>query len=146
MHQQTGATFKESLAELRDSINTSKDVNPGLGEWLFIDYVSFFGLKTFFSLTKKTLKNPLSAMRTMPWVSNVGPLPRENLDFGDVRVSNAELVGPFMYPPGFMLVAVTFDNAMKLYANYCAATENRPVVERFFDLLEEEINSICPAV
>ncbi|MBN2168924.1 MAG: hypothetical protein JW738_06735 [Actinobacteria bacterium] len=144
LYPRAGSTFEKAMVEIRDTINKIKDVNPGLGEWLFIDYVSIFGLRTYFSLAKKTLGKPLNSMRITPWVSNVGVLSRENLNFGDVGIYDADLVGPFMYPPGFMFVISTFDEVMKLYINYCAATANRPVAEQFLDMLVKEIEEACP--
>ncbi|MBN1290060.1 MAG: hypothetical protein JXA49_10550 [Actinobacteria bacterium] len=144
LYPHADSTFEQSLAQVRDSINRIKDVNPGLGEWLFIDYVSIFGLRTYFSLAKKTLSRPLNSMRITPWVSNIGVLSRENLNFGDIGISDVDLSGPFMYPPGFMFVVGTFDGTMRLYINYCAATANRQVAEQFLDMLVKEIEEACP--
>lgn len=132
--------FKVTIAQINKTTNQLKASNTGMGFWLRVNLISGIGFRNFRHLMEREFKKKDAS----PMISNIGVLHRERIDFGDTKVLDAFILGPFMYPPYPMLVVSTFEDVMTLTMSYCEANENRPVVERLLDKIIREIEDACP--
>jgi NRPS condensation-like uncharacterized protein len=77
--------------------------------------------------------------KSHPFLSNLGIINEQQLDFGDAEVTDAFVLSLVDYPPHFMLAASTYRDTMTFTSGFCNATTQRPVIERFLNLFESEL-------
>jgi NRPS condensation-like uncharacterized protein len=131
--------FEHTLVQARDTMNVFKAQGPGLGSALYLQLgASVLGFARLEEMVRREMVKGAEAGKSHPFLSNLGLLDERKLRFGE-PLSDAFLVGPVLYPPGFMLSASTFRELMLLTCGFCDAAKNQSTYERFFDLLMHEL-------
>ncbi len=138
IRREDAASYETALASVVKAMGTLKSGNPGLGAALYLEQAFAPGLREVLRGLQKALS---SADRTKahPMLSNFGVLEEQTLDFGDVDVVDATILGPILYPPGFLLGASTFRGALTLSVGYPANALDQGLVERVLDLVITEL-------
>lgn len=139
IERKPGEGFAATLARVRGRMNSFKTRSPGVGAAILIELLASPG----FAITRRVYDGMVRGMersgKAVPFLSNFGVLPEDDLELGDVGVSRAFMVSPVMFPPGFLLGASSFRDSMTLTAGFSRARANGRVVERFLDALEGEL-------
>ena len=88
--------------------------------------VSEFAIKLGYS-------NPLIGM------SNIGLLKEQELMFGEAKPIDAFMTGAIKYKPYMQLALTTFNNRITMTIAIRGNEEDENIVERFFDLIEQNM-------
>ena len=138
-----GEEFGGTLARVRDSMDALKSSMPGIGSAMTVAASVSPGPFVTGRVYSRVVAGELRSGRCNPYLSNLGILEPGRLDFVGVGAVDAYLVSPLMFAPGFLLGISTFADAMTLTVGYADADANRPVVERFLDLVLADLVSLA---
>jgi NRPS condensation-like uncharacterized protein len=127
-----GTSFDKTLVQVRNMMNAIGMSYPGLGNAVRIEALSSLGFALGHSLFQRTTG------QAPPLFSNLGELGTPEY-FGKAEVTDAYMVGPVMFPPGFMLATSSFHGKLTLAVGFCEAGTRRSDVEHFLDLFEQEL-------
>jgi len=131
--------FYATLSRVSNVMNGFKENMPGVGSAIYVRMLLLFGFRIMKAGNDYLTRKWDAAGKGFLYLSNLGVLSKEELDFGDVGLSDAYLVSPIMYPPGALLGVSSFKDTMAFTLGYSGAEANRPVAERFLDLMEREL-------
>jgi len=131
--------FDATLSRVSNVMNGFKKNMPGVGSAIYVRMLLLFGFRIMKAGNDYLTRKWDAAGKGFLYLSNLGVLSKEELDFGDVGLSDAYLVSPIMYPPGALLGVSSFKDTMAFTLGYSGAEANRPVAERFLDLMEREL-------
>ena len=137
--REPGEDFDSTLSRVSDVMNGFKENLPGVGSAIQIRMLLLFGFRIMKAGNDYLIKKWDAAGKGFLYLSNLGALSAEELDFGDVGISDSYLVSPIMYPPGALLGVSSFKDTMTFTLGHSGAGANRPVAERFLDLMEREL-------
>jgi NRPS condensation-like uncharacterized protein len=135
-----GEGFGDTLMRVSEAMKAFKVDTPGIGAAILVAAFVAPGLSLTRKVYYRMIEEELRSGKCNPYLSNLGVLSPAQLDFGDVGVSDAYLVSPLMLAPGFLVGISSFQDSMTITVGYGDADANRPVVERFLDLLESELS------
>ena len=134
-----GEGFAGTVERVRDAMGVFKAHMPGIGAAIGVAAVVSPGVRVASRFYGSMIAAALRSGRCNPYLSNMGRLSPERLDFAGAPVKDAYLVSPLMSPPGFLVGASSFADRLTLTIGYAGAGENRETVERLLDLLEKDL-------
>lgn len=134
-----GESFGGTLERVRGAMGVFKSDMPGIGAAIGVATIVSPGVRVAGRFYRSMIASALRSGRCNPYLSNMGRLSPERLDFTGACVRDAYLVSPLMSPPGFLLGASSYSGRLTLTIGYAGATENSAVVERLLDLLESDL-------
>ncbi len=79
-----------------------------------------------------------------PTLTDIGVIDPRQLDFGDLSVEDALLLGPVAYPPGFILTASTFRDRLTLSVGFDRAALDGAIAEEILDRVVLELANALP--
>lgn len=130
-----GESFGATVDRTRECMDALKERSPGIGAAIV---VAGFMLPHVYLVSKvyaRMVAKEARDGRCDPYLSNMGVLSGERLEFGDVAVLDGYFVSPLQWAPGFLMGASTFKDRLTLTVGYGDARENSPLVEEFLDLV-----------
>jgi len=136
---ETGESFGGTLERVRDAMSLFKSDMPGIGAAIGVATFVSPGLRVAGRFYRSRIQAALRTGRCNPYLSNMGRLSPERLDFTGAHVRDAYLVSPMMSAPGFLLGASSFADRLTLTIGYAGAPENAGTVERLLDMLESDL-------
>jgi NRPS condensation-like uncharacterized protein len=134
-----GEPFERSLFRVRSAIDAQKASRSGLGGAISISLALRTGFAPMRLVAHRIRGNSVRHGRSDPVLSNFGLIDPECLNFGDVTVKDAYMLGPTLYAPGLMLAVSTFDSTMTFAVGFSSVATETRIVERFLDLFEREL-------
>ncbi len=146
VRRETTATFEDAVAAVIDAMAPLKADDPGIGAALFVDRV--FGLPFSQAVAAATSNMGVGGDRSHPYLSNLGEVILGEADaagaqhFGDLRVGDAFLVSPALYPPGFMVGVSTFRETLTLTVGHPGATDTASLVSRLLDSMARDLERL----
>lgn len=72
----------------------------------------------------------------------VEKLDSKKLIFNEKEALNAFLIGPIVFPPGFMLGLSGFNESLTLTVGFSEVPNMQPIVRNLFELMKDEFLSI----
>jgi NRPS condensation-like uncharacterized protein len=136
---QCATTFDETLRQVHTAMQALKSSAPGVAMGLLCEATLLPGFAAAQSLWRVIIKRVTTVGRMAPFFSNVGVIPDEHVDFGDVAVVDAVGLGMIMFPPALMLSASTFREVLTLATGYCDTAMSRDTMERLMDTFVSEL-------
>ncbi|HWP98655.1 MAG TPA: hypothetical protein VN426_17565 [Syntrophomonadaceae bacterium] len=118
--------LKKDRAELRDAIV--------LEAWGAMDYSQLL------AIMQGVIQWAQESGKSDPLLSNVGVI--QPLQFGPIVATDAYVITPTVYAPGFMLGICTYDRTLTLAASYAQPAQKTEEVEAFMDLMEKKLMSL----
>ena len=134
-----GQSFEDTLRQVRDSLEEAKANLPGVDSAIFFELTRLMGFERLRNTMAQMLGRGQQTGRSAPLATNLGILDEGQLSFGDVATSDAFMVGPVLYPPGFAIAISTFRGALTLTAGYSGGCEQGELVERCLGGIEREL-------
>jgi len=131
--------FDDTLTRIQEVMKAIKADNPGLGEPLYLGLLFKLGFGGARRISDKIMERLIKSGKSHPFLSNLGIIDEQQLDFGDAEVTDAFVLSLVDYPPHFMLAVSTYRNTMTFTVGFCNAMAQRPLIERFFNLFESEL-------
>ncbi|MHA1743039.1 MAG: condensation domain-containing protein [Candidatus Heimdallarchaeota archaeon] len=132
--------FKKTLHKIQEAMNRFKENLPGIGSAFFVN--NLFGRLPFRrlkKLTQKLIKKHLETKKTHPIFTNVGLVKKDQLTLGKLQPTDAYLITPIMFAPGFIFGMMTFEKKMSFSIGFCEGSYSRESVEQFLDYFIEEL-------
>jgi NRPS condensation-like uncharacterized protein len=130
--------FEGTLARVQAISGGFKRTYPGVmgallsGAWFTPGFA--FGRWT----TRQLIGRQMSQGKMAPFLSNVGIIDDQVLDFGQ-PMSEVFGLGVISFPPGINIAASTFQGLLTLTAGYCASATEPAVVQGFLDQIVHEL-------
>lgn len=131
--------FDDTLTRIKEIMKAIKVDNPGIGEPLYLGLFFKLGFGGARRISDKIMERLIKSGKSHPFLSNLGIIDEQRLDFGDAEATDAFVLSLVDYSPHFMLAVSTYRNTMTFTVGCCNATTQRPVIERFFELFESEL-------
>jgi NRPS condensation-like uncharacterized protein len=135
-------TFSESLNCIKKDIDKMKEESTGLGYTMMYEKicnVPFRNTKEFFDDLHKENRE---LGKAYPNLSNLGILLPESINFNNIPIIKAFLLVPLCFPPWFLFGFNSFRDSLYFSVGYDDAEAFTPVIEEFFNILENELKSI----
>jgi NRPS condensation-like uncharacterized protein len=130
------AGFDDTLIRVQQAMHPLKTNNPGLGAAMLLELAFLPGFRPM----QRRVSSPEDRLsQTHPNLSNFGVIDPQQVNFDPVPVTDAYLLSPVLYPPGFMLGVSTYRQTVTFSVGFCDSATNRRKVERFLDLFEAEL-------
>ncbi|RLI69180.1 MAG: hypothetical protein DRO63_01305 [Candidatus Gerdarchaeota archaeon] len=132
--------FEKTLQKVQEAMNRFKKTLPGIGSAFFVN--NLFGRLPFRrlkKLTQKLIKKHLETKKTHPIFTNVGLVKKYQLTLGKLQPTDAYLITPIMFAPGFIFGMMTFEKKMSFSIGFCEGSYSRESVEQFLDYFIEEL-------
>ncbi|GAG78325.1 unnamed protein product, partial [marine sediment metagenome] len=95
--------------------------NPGLGEPLYLGLLFKLGFGGARRISDKIMERLIKSGKSHPFLSNLGIIDEQQLDFGDAEVTDAFVLSLVDYPPHFMLAVSTYRGTMTFTVGFCNA-------------------------
>ncbi|MBM3958139.1 MAG: hypothetical protein FJ313_08825, partial [Gemmatimonadetes bacterium] len=134
-----GEPFEDTLERVSAEMRARKGGTPGIGSSMVVAAITSPGLYATRMLYRRMVAGEIRSGKCNPYLSNLGELEPERLEVPGAVVTDACLVSPLMYSPGFLVGVSTFRDAMTVTVGYADAAVNGDVVSRFLGLLEGEL-------
>jgi NRPS condensation-like uncharacterized protein len=130
------AGFDDTLIQVQKAMQPLKTNNPGLGAAMLLELAFLPG----FAPMQRMVSSPEDRLsQTHPNLSNFGVIAQQQIDFDPVPVTDAYLLSPVLYPPGFMLGVSTYRQTVTFSVGFCDSATDRREVERFLNLFKTEL-------
>ena len=126
--------FYDTVVKVNKDMNLKKSKFIGLNGLIKLSIIfRIFNYKISNSLVERALKNPLICM------TNIGILDFEKLQFEGVSIDEAYECGSIKYKPHFQLALSSFNDSITFSVNLYGSSEDKEIIEHFFNLLDEEL-------
>ncbi|MCU0492662.1 MAG: WS/DGAT domain-containing protein, partial [Chloroflexaceae bacterium] len=137
--RQSGATFTDILGQVHQAMQAIKSSPRGLTFAAMAELLAWPGAALMRSWLEQLVRHLPPTSSTKPFLSNVGVIDEQLVDFGEVRVVDAYGLGPVSYPPGLLITVSTFRGVMTLAIGFCASATERQLVEQLLDRVAENL-------
>lgn len=129
-----GEPFEMTLRKVSQEMNLKKSNQIGLNGFVKLSLLQkvLSNVKSY-SMTKNNLINPNIFM------TNIGILYSEKLDFKGAPITNVFMCGSIKYRPHFQVALTSFKNKMTFSSNLYGSIEDQQMVLNFFELLDQEL-------
>lgn len=127
--QRTSAALKElkqNNAELVDAI--------AVEAWAKMDYSAFL------AQTQAVLQWAADSGKSNPLLSNIGVI--SPINFSHCQATDVYLLTPVVIPPAFVLGVTTYNRTLTLQCTFGEPGHRKEDVERFMDVMEQELSSL----
>lgn len=143
--QNPGAPFDDTLLRVRAQMNVLKEDCLGLGTYSY-----FVILHTILpcSWNQWLFRKMVDAASNNPHqisngYSNVGIIDTEQLNFGDIKISDAYITMPVMRSPFFAIAISRFGESMTLSTSFTGVSVNKPIVEQLLRRIKKELETLA---
>lgn len=130
-----GEKFEDTLSRVSVEMKAQKEGAPGVGTAMVVAAFTSPGLYLTRRVYSRMVAGEIRSGRCNPYLSNLGVLEPDRLELPGLTVTDAYLVSPLMFRPGFLVGVSTFRDAMTVTVGYSDSRANGPVVRRFLDIL-----------
>jgi NRPS condensation-like uncharacterized protein len=131
-----GENFRETLCKVSVQMNEKKSCNMGMNTFLKLNALFKLMYSSGYKILDKVLHNPKIG------ITNIGVLESSKLAFGNSPVMNAFMYPSMKYRPHFQVASTTFNDIMTLSVNLFGSPKDRETMNRFFELMDDELKNI----
>lgn len=133
-----GEHFEQTLTRVVQSSQRFKAAVPGLAGATMAEVMFAPGFAVGRSLLHRFIGREMAAGHIGPFLSNVGIIDEQFIDFG-VPIADAFGLGLISFPPNLNVAASTFRGILTLTSGYCPTAITPEVVEGFLDDIIREL-------
>ena len=137
-----GDSFDDALCRVRERMNQHKGDCLGLGANRFaifgIDAVPFAWGQWLCHLILKW-NHWLSTKDVPPWLTNMGAIDPQQLNFGDSPVRDSFLSAPLAFPPLFVIGISGYRESITISTGFCQSAIDTATVELLLDAIESNL-------
>ena len=134
-------SFPDTLRRVSKEMTKGKKFAPGIGPAVFIENVFKMNFSKVKKAIQKRFEKDLNRDATHPVFTNVGLVKTSDFDFGRIKAVDGYLMTPIMNAPGFIVGLMTFNDKMTFCMGFYEKSYDKKVVERFFKIIREELES-----
>jgi NRPS condensation-like uncharacterized protein len=134
-----GEPFEQTLARVVERSRRFKAAFPGLAGVMMQAMMFAPGFAVGRSLIRRFMGRAMTEGYMGPFLSNVGIIDEQFIDFGHVAVADAYGLGLISFPPSLNVAASTFRGILTLTSGYCPTAIAPEVVEAFLDDIIREL-------
>jgi len=116
----TETALSHIIRQVHDAMAERKIGHAGIGaaEQIWRNFTAgYYEVKEH--LTRSALETSAGQLPKNPFFSNLGVIPNSVLDYGGLSVTEAFILPPVEYPPGFGLAASTCQGSLLLSTGFC---------------------------
>jgi NRPS condensation-like uncharacterized protein len=139
LERATNEGFEQTLARLHRTMDSLKKHHPGLNSAVYQAWIFLRGYES----AKQRIQN-MQALGMQygtfyPMLTNFGVIDHRLLNFSSSSPTDAYMVSPLFYPPGFMVGVNTFRDTFTVIAGFCHTATDRKSIRRFMEQLDHEL-------
>ncbi len=134
-----GERFEQTLARVVARSRRFKAGFPGLAGVTMQAMLFAPGFAAARALTGRIMGRTMAEGYIGPFLSNVGIIDEQLIDFGEVMIADALGLGLISFPPNLNVAASTFRGVLTLTSGYCPTAIAPEVVEEFLDDIIREL-------
>ncbi len=129
-----GATFASTLRRVHAVLEREKSRQSWLGGALLLESAFALGFAPAQAIAGYLRQRKISSSRLHPFFANIGNIKQEQIEFGDVALSDIALFGPVPYPPASIVSVHSFQNALMVTTGFCHSGGGENPYEKLLDL------------
>lgn len=133
-------SFGETLQRAFAALEELKRNNAELVDAIAVEAWATSDFSAFLAQIQAILQWLADNGKTNPLLSNIGVI--DPLSFSHCQAADVYLLTPVVIPPAFMLGVTTYGRTMTLQCTFGEPGHRREDVERFMDLMEQELGSL----
>ena len=143
-----GPDLEHTIHKVHAAMNRRKRGGIGLEDKrYFLFDLKFLPFRIARTLNRlhQIFKMGIGPKSVCPWVTNMGQIGQSRLRFDKLAVSQAYLTAPVAYFPLFIVGISGFARSITISCGFCQTVADRDSVERLFQLVAQELNSLSLA-
>jgi NRPS condensation-like uncharacterized protein len=134
-----GESFDHTLVRVVERSRRFKAAFPGLAGVTMQAVMFAPGFAAARSLIHRFMGRSMAEGHMGPFLSNVGIIDEQLIDFGEAAIADAFGLGLISFPPSLNVAASTFRGVLTLTSGYCPTAIAPEVVEGFLDDIIREL-------
>ncbi len=133
-------SFIETLRRVSGDLEKLKENKSELFDVIAVEAMARMDFSEFISQLHAGLKYAADTGKYNPLLSNIGVV--NPINFGNYQPAEVIFYTPIALPPAFVLGVTTYNRTMTLQSTFSEPGHCREEVERFMDLMTNELSSL----
>ncbi len=134
--------FEETLRDVKTIMEQMKAENLGLGSAFFQKNLCDGPFSRVKELYDKVINQSYDSKKQNPILSNFGMIYPSIINFNNLKINDAYILGPVDYLPNFLLGVSGFEESLFFSVGHNETETFTPILDDFFNLMEEELKKI----
>ncbi|MGI6778391.1 MAG: condensation domain-containing protein [Acetivibrionales bacterium] len=146
-----GESFEGTLLRVMHKMNKIKSGLPGLQNAIggeYIEKLSFEQINDYYKASSEFNKivrqfPGLGSYLCLPGLSNLGFISKSPIRFGNSTVTDAYILPPAIRPPGFLLLACSYNGVITLATSFYKDSLRKKDAEKLLNKIKDELVDNC---